>query len=169
MVFPTLKRLLTQKQSNQDFSKYLGEVPQTRKQRLLEDCKKNDVSIYIDNQSEQSSGNSAELRGVGKLLPVGSRMCIGGCFWFVPRKMVSLQKKSTLALLSAAFASWNFLLIRSKWSERSFPVHSLGTSKDLNWDPLIFSAIALISKSGVLRLQALIVFGASSGHASSVL
>lgn len=93
MVFPTLKRLLTQKQSNQDFSKYLGEVPQTRKQRLLEDCKKNDVSIYIDNQSEQSSGNSAELRGVGKLLAVGSRMCIGGCFWFVPRKMVSLQKK----------------------------------------------------------------------------
>lgn len=50
--------------SNQDFSKYFGETPNTRKQRLLEDCRKNDVSIYLDNPSEQSSGTYAELRGV---------------------------------------------------------------------------------------------------------
>lgn len=62
--FPALKRLFARKQSDQDFSSYLGEVPQTRKQRLLEDCRKNDVSIYIDNPSEQSSGIYAELRGV---------------------------------------------------------------------------------------------------------
>lgn len=30
----------------------------------MEECKKNDVSIYIDNPSEQSSGIYAELRGV---------------------------------------------------------------------------------------------------------
>lgn len=63
-VFPALKRLFARKQNDQDFSKYLGEVPQTRKQRLLEECRKNDVSIYIDNSSEQSSGIFAELRGV---------------------------------------------------------------------------------------------------------
>lgn len=50
--------------SDQDFSKYFGETPKTRKQQLLEECKKNDVSIYIDNPSEQSSGIYAELRGV---------------------------------------------------------------------------------------------------------
>ncbi len=62
--FPALKRLFARKQSDHDFSNYLGEVPQTRKQRLFEDCRKNDVSIYIDNPSEQSSGIYAELRGV---------------------------------------------------------------------------------------------------------
>lgn len=64
MAFLTMKRLFARKQNNQDFSKYLGETMQTRKQRLLEDCKENDVSIYIDNPSEQSSGINAELRGV---------------------------------------------------------------------------------------------------------
>lgn len=56
--------MFARKQSDQDFSKYFGEVPQTRKQWLLEECKRNDVSIYIDNPSEQSSGIYAELRGV---------------------------------------------------------------------------------------------------------
>ena len=64
MAFLAMKRLFARKQKDQDFSKYLGEVPQTRKQRLLEECKKNDVSIYIDNSSEQSSGIYAEFRGV---------------------------------------------------------------------------------------------------------
>lgn len=65
-VFPALKRLFARRQSDQDFSTYLGEgeLPQTRKQRLLDDCKNNDVSIYIDNPSEQTSGIYAELRGV---------------------------------------------------------------------------------------------------------
>lgn len=62
--FLTMKQLFARKQNDQDFSKYFSEVPQTRKQRLLEECKKNDVSIYIDNSSEQSSGIYAELRGV---------------------------------------------------------------------------------------------------------
>ena len=64
MAFLTMKRLFARKQNDQDFSKYFGDVPQTRKQRLLDECKKNDVSIYIDNSSEQSSGFYAELRGV---------------------------------------------------------------------------------------------------------
>lgn len=63
MVFPTMKRLFTRKQNDHDFSKDLGEMPKTKKQRLLEHCQKNDVSIYIDNPSEQSYGIYAELRG----------------------------------------------------------------------------------------------------------
>ena len=63
-VFPALKQLFARKQNDQYFSKYLGEVPQTRKQRLLEECRKNDVSICIDNSSEQSSGIYSELRAV---------------------------------------------------------------------------------------------------------
>jgi len=62
--FPVMKRLFARKQNDQDFSKYLAEVPQTRKQRLLKDCKKYDVSIYSDNPSEQSSGIYEEFRGV---------------------------------------------------------------------------------------------------------
>ena len=64
MNFLTMKRLFSRKQNGQDFSKYLGEVPLTRKKRLLEECRKNDVSIYIDNSSEESSGIYAEFRGV---------------------------------------------------------------------------------------------------------
>ncbi|MHB9118602.1 MAG: hypothetical protein ACYC2R_10045 [Burkholderiales bacterium] len=59
-----LKRLFARKQSDQDFSKYFGEIAKTRKQRLLEKCKKNDVSVHIDNPTEQSSGIYAEMRGV---------------------------------------------------------------------------------------------------------
>ena len=55
--------MFARKQSDQDFSKYFGEIPKTRKQRLLEECQSNDVSIYIDNPSEQSSGIYAEMRG----------------------------------------------------------------------------------------------------------
>jgi hypothetical protein len=64
MIFLTLKQFFAQKPNDQDFSKYLDEVPQTRKQRLLEECKKNDVSPYINDPSESSSVIYAELRGV---------------------------------------------------------------------------------------------------------
>lgn len=64
MAFLRMKRFFTRKQDDQDFSKYFCEVPQTRKKRLLEECKKNDVSIYIDNSSETSSSIYAEFRGV---------------------------------------------------------------------------------------------------------
>lgn len=74
MAFLTMKRLFARKQNGQDFSKYLGETTQTRKQRLLEGCKKNDVSIYIDNPSEQSSGLYAGLRGVASEAELEQRL-----------------------------------------------------------------------------------------------
>ena len=59
-----MKRLFARKQNDQDFSKFVDEAPKTSKQRLLEECAKHDVSIYIDNPSEQSAGVYAEFRGV---------------------------------------------------------------------------------------------------------
>jgi len=64
VIFKIMKRLFVRNKNGQDLLKYFGERPQTRKQRLLEDCKKNDISIYIDNPSEQSSGIYAGFRGI---------------------------------------------------------------------------------------------------------
>ena len=59
-----MKHLFARKRNDQDFSQYLGETSQSRKQRLLAECKKHDVSIYIGNPAEQTAGVYAELRAV---------------------------------------------------------------------------------------------------------
>lgn len=64
MAFLFVKRMIEHRKNEQDFSKYFGDVPQTRKQRLIEKCQRNDVSIYIDSSSEQSNGVYAALREV---------------------------------------------------------------------------------------------------------
>ena len=38
--------------------------PQSKKQLLIEQCKKNNVCVFVDDQSESSTGIYAELRGV---------------------------------------------------------------------------------------------------------
>lgn len=75
-VLTVVKRMFVRRQSGQDFSPYLdeAEILQSRKRRLLEDCKKNDVSIYIDKPSEQSSGVYAELRGVASEAELEQRL-----------------------------------------------------------------------------------------------
>lgn len=73
-IFSLFRLLFAQNQKEQDFSKFFGDIPQTRKQKLLQDCKKNDVSIYIDNPSEQSSGIYAELRGVASETELEQRL-----------------------------------------------------------------------------------------------
>lgn len=47
-----------------DWGKVFGPTQETRKQRLIRKCQRFDVSIYIDDESEASSGVYAELRGV---------------------------------------------------------------------------------------------------------
>jgi len=73
-IFSVFRRLFARNQKEQDFSKFFGDIPQTRKQQLLQDCEKNDVSIYIDNPSEQSSGIYAELRGVASEAELEQRL-----------------------------------------------------------------------------------------------
>jgi hypothetical protein len=52
------------KSEDTDFSAFTTGTPPTRKQLLLEKCRKQDVSIYVDDPTEQSAGIYAELRGV---------------------------------------------------------------------------------------------------------
>jgi len=55
----------SRKENIEDWAKFLGRLPPaTRKQRLIEECKKYDVSIHIDDSAESSSGVYSELRGV---------------------------------------------------------------------------------------------------------
>ena len=60
-----IKRILQRrKKANSDFSVFVSAIPLTRKQLLLEECKNQDVSIYIDDPMEQSAGAYAIFRGV---------------------------------------------------------------------------------------------------------
>lgn len=60
----TMKQLFARKRDSQDFSQHQGHALISRHQRLMEKCKKYDVSIYIDDLSEQTTGIYAELRPV---------------------------------------------------------------------------------------------------------
>jgi tRNA threonylcarbamoyladenosine modification (KEOPS) complex Pcc1 subunit len=57
-----------------DFSAFLLAVPLTRRQLLIEKCNKQDVSIYIDDPSEQSAGVYANLRAVASEAELESRL-----------------------------------------------------------------------------------------------
>ena len=52
------------KKKEQDWSKWLGKVQLTKKQRLIEFCEKKGISIYLDDSSETSAGVYANFRGV---------------------------------------------------------------------------------------------------------
>jgi hypothetical protein len=69
-----IKRFFFGKDLEQDRSKYFDLPEQTRKQRLLEACRANNVSIYIDDEKEQSSGIYAELRGVASEAELEKRL-----------------------------------------------------------------------------------------------
>ena len=62
------------KQKGADFSKFLGETAQTRKELLIEKCKKLDVSIYIDDEGESSSGIYGQLRAVASEAELEKRL-----------------------------------------------------------------------------------------------
>ena len=59
-----MKPLFSKKTKEQDFSRFFGNVPKPKKQLLIEECKKFDVSVYLDDPTESSSGFYAEFRGV---------------------------------------------------------------------------------------------------------
>jgi len=60
-----MKRLFRRAQKSVDYSTYFGDSPPTsRKQALLNECERLDVSIHIDDASETSSGVYAQFRGV---------------------------------------------------------------------------------------------------------
>jgi hypothetical protein len=65
-MFASVLTLMKQlKPKNEDFSTFLSDAePTTKKQALLEECKKHNVSPYIADASETSSGVYAQFRGV---------------------------------------------------------------------------------------------------------
>lgn len=50
-----LKRFLSTRLQDTDFSTFVPAVPLTHKQQLIEECQKQDVSIYIDGPFERST------------------------------------------------------------------------------------------------------------------
>jgi hypothetical protein len=59
-----LKNFFIRKLQDEDFSSFTSNISPTRKQFYLEECKKQNVSIYIDDSAEQSTGIYANLRAV---------------------------------------------------------------------------------------------------------
>lgn len=88
-----MPRLVTRKRNDNSFSEYFGETQQTRKQRLLEECKKYDVSINIDDLSENSSGIYAELRGVVSEFELERRLN-------EKKSIVHLERANNVAILA---------------------------------------------------------------------
>ena len=58
-----MKRLFSKNTKDQDFSSFVGGGPKSKKQLLIEECKRRDVSVSLDDPAESSSGVYAELRG----------------------------------------------------------------------------------------------------------
>jgi hypothetical protein len=94
-----MKWSFSKKEKSQDWEKFLGDAlpPETRKQRLLTECKRNDVSIFVDDVSEISSGVYAELRGVASEAELERRL--------MTKKAVSQSKHSNFIAIAAIVVS----------------------------------------------------------------
>ena len=80
-----------------DFSTFVSAVPLTRKQLLIEECKKHDVAIYIDDPSEQSAGVYAIFRGVVSEAELEVRLN--------PKRSFSLSRRTNVIALFVLLVS----------------------------------------------------------------
>jgi len=69
-----MKRLFAKNAKDEDLSNYLEGIPKSRKQLLLDECKKRNVSMYLDDPTEPSSGIYAELRAVASEAELEKRL-----------------------------------------------------------------------------------------------
>lgn len=70
-----MKRIFGQRPKDENFSTFLGEAPIPSKKRfLLEECKKHDVSPYVDDATESSSGVYSAIRGVASEAELEKRL-----------------------------------------------------------------------------------------------
>lgn len=88
--------IVRRKKANSDFSAFVSAIPLTRKQLLIEECKKQDVSIYIDDPSEQSTGAYAIFRGVASEAELERRL---------NAKKVTIFSKRANVIAFAAFTA----------------------------------------------------------------
>lgn len=97
----------SRKESTQDWAKFFGgNPPATRKQRLLEECKKLGVSIYIDDSAEASSGFYGDLRGVASEAELERRL--------VAKKTISQSARANMIAIIALVVSMIALVV-SLW------------------------------------------------------
>lgn len=73
------------RQSEFDWSRYFDLPPETRKERLIEECRRNNVSIHIDSYTETASGINAIFRPVASEAELERRLvaklAIGKSTW----------------------------------------------------------------------------------------
>ena len=60
----------------EDFSNFLGNATTTRKQRLIAECEKYSVTIFIDDSSESSAGVYAQMRAVASEAELERRLLV---------------------------------------------------------------------------------------------
>lgn len=79
--------------SPEDFSRFLDDHPPSRKENLIEECKKLDVSIFIDDSSETSSGVYSELRAVVSEAELDRRL-------MAKKALISASQSKYIAIIS---------------------------------------------------------------------
>jgi hypothetical protein len=99
------KRIVRSHKVNTDFSALLPVVPRTRKQLLIEECNKQDVSIYIDDSSEQSTGAYANLRAVASEAELESRLNAKNAITLSKRANDHSKRANFISLLSFIVAT----------------------------------------------------------------
>lgn len=83
-----------------DFSAFVPATPLTRKQLLIEECKKQDVPICVDDPLEQSAGDYAIFRSVASEAELERRLNAQKTFTFSAQANVI----ALLALIVSALA-----------------------------------------------------------------
>lgn len=81
--------------NSDDFSRFLGVHHPSRKENLIEECKKLDVSIYIDDGSESSNGVYSELRAVASEAEIDRRLT-------AKKALISANQSKYIAIISMA-------------------------------------------------------------------
>lgn len=66
--------LLWTKYDPEDFSAYLPQGPESVKEKLIAECQRRGISVYINDASETSSGAYAALRAVAPEAELHSRL-----------------------------------------------------------------------------------------------
>ncbi|MFT6031284.1 MAG: hypothetical protein ACI8O8_003034 [Oleiphilaceae bacterium] len=81
------------KSTDMDWSKFFKDSqPESRKQRLIKDCQKYDVTPYVDDRSENTSGNNV-MRGVASETEIERRLV-------AKKTLFSANRANFIALLA---------------------------------------------------------------------
>lgn len=96
-MYQNMKRFFSKNTDNQDFSSFLDSVSKSKKQLLIEECKKRNVSVHLDDPTEPLTGIYAELRGVASEAELERRLNAV--------KAVGVSRCSNLIAIIALFVS----------------------------------------------------------------